>query len=156
MTASIDPNNNKTHQCQNSNQSEQGYDWLSLIKPQHATPDVKNPVQGSIKFLSQFISHESLYGDCEGAKELAKVLMLLQGVDKPANPHTLRQSKEVYEYVCMYSEILHEVEAPFDVCLQFDQLMEVLANLISMRTQVALGVMCSYGQLNQQILLQRL
>lgn len=156
MTASIDPNNNKTHQCQSPNQTEQGYDWLSLIKPKHAIPEMKNPVQGSIQFLTQFISHESLYGDSEGAKQLSKVLSLLQRVDKPAGPQTLRQSKEAYEYVCMYNELLHEVEAPFDTCLQFDQLIEVLANLISMRTQVALGVMCSYGQLNQQILLQRL
>ena len=152
MTASIDPNNNKTEVCQ----SHDGYDWLALIKSHNPMPDVKNPVHASIQFLSQFISHESLYGDCEGAKELSKVLLLLQSVDQPASKDVMRQTRISYEYLCQYSELLHEVEAPFDLCLQFDQLIEVLATLMRMRTQLTLGVMCSYGQLNQQLLGQRL
>lgn len=152
MTASIDPNKNNLP----LSQTDDGYNWLALIQSKHPLQDVKNPVQTSIQFLSQFISHESLYGDSEGAKELSKVLLLLQSVDKPANPAVLSQTRISYEYLCQYLELLNEVEAPFDLCLQFEQLVEVLATLMGMRTQLALGVMCSYGQLNQQLMHSRI
>ena len=148
MTPSIDPNNN------NSINSQKGDtpNWTSLINQHQFGVQSRNPIQSCIHFLNCFISHESLYGDSEGAKEMIKVLMILQSVDAPASGMGDRKINRSYEYVCAYRDLLLETNAPADICLQFGRLIEVLEILLQMRQQSNLGVLCSYGQLNQQLM----
>jgi len=149
MTPSIDPN--KT-QISNSHFRDT-YDWTALIsseskagKPSH------NPVMGCLNFLNRFISYESLYGDSEGAREMSKILLLLQSVDSPVSKVQLAKTCHSYDYVCAFLEVLRETEAPFDICFEFERLCHVLETLIRIRKQSSLGVQCSYGHLRQQLM----
>ena len=145
MTPSIDPNNNHTL----NSQLDGTFNWASLINRHQFGIQSRNPIQSSLHFLNCFISHESLYGDSEGAKEMIKVMMILQSIDAPASEMQEAKINRSYEYVCAYRDLLFEVSAPTDVCFQFERLAEVLAILVQMRQQSKLGVLCSYGQLNQ-------
>ena len=82
---------------------------------------------------------------------MIKVLMILQAVDSPASARQLKQINSSYEYVCAYRDLLLEIDAPMDVSMQFDRLVEVLEALLQIRQQVVSGVSCSYGQLNQRL-----
>ena len=148
MTPSIDPN-----QTQNKkSQLRDVYGWDALIASgKSVEKPSSNPVMGSLNFLNRFITHESLYGDSEGAREMSKVLLLLQSVDRPASHAQLQQTRKSYEYVCGYLELLEETEAPFDVCFEFERLCHVLETLLRIRQQSSLGVQCSFGQLHQQL-----
>jgi len=147
MTPSIDPNFTPNMNRQFNDQ----YNWLALVSQNLDTPHSHNPVQSVIQFLNRFISYESIYGDSDGAQEMVKVLLIMQSVDSPVSDSQVSQTKKSYEYVCAYLEILNETCAPFDVCLQFERLQEVLLQLIQMRQQMAFGVLCSYGQLNLRL-----
>ncbi len=151
MTPSIDPNFTSSVNRQISDT----YNWQALINQSQnqiqGKQSVNNPVQAIIQFLNCFISHESVYGDSDGAREMMKVLLIMQSVDSPVNDGQARQTRKSYEYVCSYLDLLNETDAPFDVCLQFERLQEVLVQLIQMRQQVSYGVLCSYGQLNQRL-----
>lgn len=149
MTPSIDPS--KT-QASNSHFRDT-YDWAALIstgrkveKPSH------NPIMGCLNFLNRFISYESLYGDSEGARDMSKILLLLQSVDSPASQAQLAKTCRSYDYACTYLEVLRETEAPFDVCFEFERLCHVLETLIRIRKQSNLGVQCSYGHLRQELM----
>lgn len=148
MTPSIDPNNKVSA----NSQMGDAYNWTSLINQHQFGAQSRNPVQSCIQFLNCFVSHESLYGDSEGAKEMIKVLLILQSVDAPASEATMLKVKRSFEYVCAYRDLLLETSAPMDVCIQFDRLVEVLKVVLQMRQQVKLGVLCSYGQLNQRLM----
>lgn len=147
MTPSIVPNLNSSA----SGHSNDTFNWQALINRHQLGVQSRNPVQSCIHFLNCFISHESVYGDSEGAREMIKVLLIMQSVDAPASANQVRQIGVSYEYVCAYRDLLLETEAPMDVFLQFDRLVEVLEALLQMRQQVASGVLCSYGQLNQRL-----
>ncbi len=147
MTPSIDPN----FEVFANSQSNDTCNWQALIQQHQFSVQVRNPVQACIHFLNCFISHESLYGDTEGAKEMIKVMMIMQSVDSPATSNQLKKLNHSYGYVCAYREILLETEAPIEVCLQFDRLIDVLEVLLQMHQQVSSGVLCSYGQLNQRL-----
>ena len=148
MTPSIDPNNNNPINSQMSDT----FNWKSLINQHQYGVQSRNPIQSCIHFLNCFISHESLYGDSEGAREMIKVLMILQSVDAPVSQTGDGKINLSYEYVCAYRDLLSETSAPADICLQFDRLIEVLETLLQMRQQSKLGVLCSYGQLNQRLM----
>ncbi|MFT7109708.1 MAG: hypothetical protein ACI843_001370 [Psychrobacter glaciei] len=148
MTPSIDPS--KTQAA--NGQTTGTYDWNALISSaQSAGKPSPNPVMGCLNFLNRFITHESLYGDSEGAREMSKVLLLLQSVDSPVSYAQQQQTRKSYEYTCAYLEILNETEAPFDVCFEFERLCHVLETLIRIRQQTDLGVQCSFGHLHQQL-----
>jgi hypothetical protein len=148
MTPSIDPNKTQYNKSQNSDT----YDWSALISPgQKVGKPSPNPVMGSLNFLNRFITHESLYGDSEGAREMSKVLLLLQSVDSPVSYAQQQQTRKSYEYVCGYLEILNETEAPFDICFEFERLCHILEALMHIRQQADLGIQCSYGQLHKQL-----
>ena len=147
MTPSIDP---KFTSYANG-QSSDVFNWQALIQQHQFGQQTRNPVQSCIHFLNCFISHESLYGDSEGAREMMKVLMIMQAVDAPASAGQLKQINSSYEYVCAYRDLLLEPEAPMDICVQFDRLVDVLEVLLQIRQQVATGVLCSYGHLNQRL-----
>ncbi len=147
MTPSIDPK----FPSQSNSQSGDAFNWQALIQQHQFGKQSRNPVQSSIHFLNCFISHESLYGDVEGAREMIKVLMIMQSVDAPASASQLKQINASYEYVCAYRDLLLEMEAPMDICVQFDRLVDVLEVLLQIRQQVASGVLCSYGHLNQRL-----
>ncbi len=132
-------------------QSSDAFNWQALIQQHEFGAQSRNPVQSSIHFLNCFISHESLYGDSEGAREMIKVLMIMQSVDAPATKSQFKQINTSYEYVCAYRDLLLETDAPLDVCLQFDRLIDVLEVLLQIRQQVSSGVLCSYAQLNQKL-----
>ena len=147
MTPSIDPNFTSAA----NGQCHDVFNWQALIQQHHFGQQSRNPVQSSIHFLNCFISHESLYGDCEGAREMIKVLMILQAVDSPVSARQLKQINTSCEYVCAYRDLLLEIDAPMDVSMQFDRLVEVLEALLQIRQQVVSGVSCSYGQLNRRL-----
>jgi hypothetical protein len=148
MTPSIDPSKTQAAKSQTTGT----YDWNALISSaQSAGKPSPNPVMGCLNFLNRFITHESLYGDCEGAREMSKVLLLLQSVDSPVSYAQQQQTRKSYEYTCAYLEILNETEAPFDICFEFERLCHVLETLIRIREQAALGVQCSFGHLHQQL-----
>jgi hypothetical protein len=148
MTPSIDPSKTQDKKSQ----FRGGYDWNALIASnQKVGKPSANPVMGSLNFLNRFITHESLYGDSEGAREMSKVLLLLQSVDRAVSHAQLQQTRKSYEYVCVYLELLQETEAPFDVCFEFERLCHVLETLLRIRQQSKLGVQCTYGQLHQQL-----
>lgn len=144
MTPSIVPNKKTL----TKNQETGAFNWHKLIEPCAKRQISSNPVQASTRFVNCFISHESLYGDSEGAKEMIKVLLLLQSVDSPVSASQLAQTQKSYEYLCAYSDILNETDAPLDLCLEFSQLIHVMETLLKIRTQAANGMMCSYGYLN--------
>ena len=73
-------------------------------------------------------------------------------MESPASEATMLKVKGSHEYVCAYRDLLLETNAPIDVCMQFDRLVEVLGVVLQMRQQVKLGVLCSYGQLNQRLM----
>ena len=148
MTPSIDPNLTSAP----NSQFRDSYDWDALIaSAQKVEKPSANPVMGCLSFLNRFITHESLYGDSEGAREMSKVLLLLQSVDSPVSTEQLQQTRQSYDYVCAYLDMLQETDAPFDVCFEFERLCHVLETLIRIRQQVGLGVQCSFGQLHQQL-----
>ncbi len=151
MTPSIDPNFTSSVNRQLSDT----YNWQTLINQSPSESEgqqsVNNPVQATIQFLNCFISHESVYGDSEGAREMMKVLLIMQSVDSPVSDGQARQTRNSYEYVCAYLDLLNETDASFEVCLNFERLQGVLEQLIQMRQQVAHGVLCSYGQLSQRL-----
>jgi hypothetical protein len=148
MTPSIDPSKLQTAKSQTTGT----YDWNALISSAQSAGKLSpNPVMGCLNFLNRFITHESLYGDCEGAREMSKVLLLLQSVDSPVSYAQQQQTRKSYEYTCAYLEILNETEAPFDVCFEFERLCHVLETLIRIRQQTDLGVQCSFGHLHQQL-----
>ncbi len=147
MTPSINPN----HLYSVNSQSTDTFNWNALIQQHQFGQQSRNPVQSCIHFLNCFISHESLYGDIEGAKEMIKVLMIMQSVDSPTSASQLKQINTSYEYVCAYRDLLLETEAPIDISLQFDRLVDVLETLLQIRQQVGNGMLCSYGHLNQKL-----
>ncbi|OUR69761.1 hypothetical protein A9Q73_01430 [Bermanella sp. 47_1433_sub80_T6] len=147
MTPSIDPNFTSSA----NGQSHDVFNWQALIQQHQFGKQTRNPVQSCIHFLNCFISHESLYGDSEGAREMIKVLMILQSVDSPASPGQLKLISSSYEYVCAYRDLLLETQAPMDVCVQFDRMVDVLEVLLQIRQQETSGVLCSYGHLNQRL-----
>jgi hypothetical protein len=148
MTPSIDPS--KAQQAKS--QATDTYDWNALISAaQSAGKPSSNPVMGCLNFLNRFITHESLYGDSEGAREMSKVLLLLQSVDSPASIVQQNQTRKSHQYTCAYLEILTETEAPFDICFEFERLCHVLETLVRIRQQTVLGVQCSFGHLHQQL-----
>lgn len=144
MTPSIVPNNKILSKAQESG----AFNWHKLIEPCVKRQISSNPVQAATRFVNCFISHESLYGDSEGAKEMIKVLLILQSVDSPVTAPQLAQTQKSYDYLCAYSDILNETDAPFDLCMEFSQLIHVMETLLKIRTQAANGMMCSYGYLN--------
>jgi hypothetical protein len=147
MTPSINPN----IQSSANSQSTDTFNWQALIQQNQFGNQSRNPVQACVHFLNCFISHESLYGDSEGAKEMIKVLMIMQSVDAPTSASQLKQINTSYEYVCAYRDLLVETDAPLDVGVQFDQLIDVLEVLLQIRQQVGNGMLCSYGHLNQKL-----
>ncbi len=147
MTQSINPN----IQTSANSQSAGTFNWQALIQLNQFSKQSNNPVQACIHFLNCFISHESLYGDSEGAREMVKVLMIMQSVDAPTSASQLKKINTSYEYVCAYRDLLLETDAPLDIGLEFDRLIEVLEVLLQIRQQVGSGVMCSYGHLNQKL-----
>jgi hypothetical protein len=148
MTLSVDPNN-KNHGYGQLNDT---YDWNALIQNRHGDENMAhNPIQASIAFLNRFISYESLYGDSLGAREMVKVTLLLQGVDNKVTTQHIAQTQKSYEYISAYRDMLIETQAPTDVVLEFERLQTVLESLLQLRQQAGLGVMCSYGALNQTV-----
>jgi len=148
MTSSVDPNNNQY----GYSQLNDAYDWKALI--QHSPSDKKlsrNPIQASVAFLNRFITYESLYGDAEGAREMVKVTMLLQSVDNKVTASQISQTRKSYEYISAYRDMLIETEAPNDVILEFERLQVLLEALLQLRQKAGLGVMCSYGSLNESL-----
>lgn len=149
MTLSVDPNNNEY----GYSQLNDTYDWKALIQNKPIDKNLsQNPIQASVAFLNRFITYESLYGDSEGAREMVKVTMLLQSVDNKVTESQLVQTKKSYDYISAYRDMLIETEAPVDVVLEFERLQCVLETLLRLRQQIGLGVMCSYGILNQTLM----
>lgn len=144
MTPSIVPNNNTP----TKDQEFGAINWLKLVEPCIKRQISSNPVQACTRFVNCFITHESLYGDSEGAKEMIKVLMILQSVDSPVTSAQILQTQASYEYLCAYSDILNETDAPLTLCLEFSQLIHVMETLLRIRSQAVSGMMCSYGYLN--------
>jgi len=147
MTPSIDPNANKHSKCHNSGMP----DWQAIASVKTSTQQCANFLQSSILFLRRFICHESLYGDSEGAKELLKVQSLLGSLDRVADDAFKQQLRDSYEYVCCYLELLHETQAPWDLCLEFERLIQILEAIECMQQEVTLGIMGSLAQLNSHL-----
>ena len=148
MTLSVDPNNEYGY-----SQLNDTYDWKALIQNRPTDKNLsQNPIQASVAFLNRFITYESLYGDSEGAREMVKVTMLLQAVDNKVTEQQITQTKKSYDYISAYRDMLIETQAPTDVVLEFERLQTVLETLLQVRQQIGLGVMCSYGTLNETLM----
>ena len=148
MTQSVDPNVKMV----GSSQITDSYDWNGLIQGRPLSQSVTlNPIQSSVRFLNGFISQESIDGDAEGARELARVLMLLHSVDRPVSQALIEQTEKCLDYVLAYQDLLRETLAPQDLIEEFGQLIFVLSTLLDVRRHLEKGVMCSYATLNQRL-----
>ena len=148
MTQSVDP----SVKVVGSSQITDRYDWDGLIHGRPVSPAVNlNPIQSSVLFLNRFITQESIDGDSEGARALARVLMLLHSVDRPVSRALIEQTERCLDYVLGYQDILRETLAPSDLIEQFGQVAVILSTLLEVRRQSSVGVMCSYAALNQKL-----
>ncbi|MGR6874465.1 hypothetical protein ACU6U9_19705 [Pseudomonas sp. HK3] len=147
MTPSIDPSAHK-----NSNRHNDGMpDWQAIACVKSTSQQCANILQSSILFLRRFICHESLYGDSEGAKELLKVQDLLGSLESFSEEAFNQQLRDSYEYVCCYLELLHETQAPLDLCLEFERLIHILEAIQCMQQQSTLGIVGSLAQLKTHL-----
>ena len=147
MTSSIDPTNQNSVKRQ-----ENGLpDWQAMAVVKTLPEQCTNLLQSSILFLRRFICHESLYGDSEGAKELLKVQDLLGRIEQLQDAHFNQQLRDSYDFVCCYLELLHETQAPWDLCLEFERLIKILEAIQCMQQQSTLGIMGSLAQLNSHL-----
>ncbi|EAT13624.1 hypothetical protein HF888_09295 [Bermanella marisrubri] len=147
MTSSVDPKRTPHF----TSQKVGDYDWQALAKGLPGCQNIRGKLGENIQFLSRFISHESLYGDSEGARELIKALLLLESVDAPVSTSVISQTRKSLEYLTAYRGMLYEVGADAELCMRFDQLVQTFHSLLSLRDKARLGLMCSYGQLSQQL-----
>lgn len=147
MTQSIDPSS----QNQFKRQDDGLPDWQAMACAKTSPDTANNLLQASILFLRRFICHESLYGDSEGAKELLKVQDLLGSIESYHEAAFNQQLRASYEYVCCYLELLYETQAPWDLCLEFERLIQILEAIQCMQQQASLGVLGSLAQLNSYL-----
>lgn len=147
MTPSIDPNRKNNNKRHNNGLP----DWQAMACVKSSAEQYANILQSSILFLRRFICHESLYGDSEGAKELLKVQELLATLESSNDAQFNIQLRESYEYVCCYLELLHETQAPLELCVEFERLIQILEAVQCMQQQTALGIVGSLAQLHSHL-----
>ena len=101
-------------------------------------------------FLSQFVMSESVDGDSEAAKSLLNVIDVINGIDQTTTPETRRKESEAYDYVANYTDLLQEAGAPEDVIDGFNNVMDVLGALDSVRkTEQSTGALTSYASVQE-------
>jgi len=101
-------------------------------------------------FLNQFILNESVDGDSDAAKSLLNVLDVINGIDGATTELTRRKESEAYEFVANYTDLLQEAGAPDDVVDGFENILDVLGALDSVRkTEQSTGALTSYASVQE-------
>ena len=101
-------------------------------------------------FLNSFILDEAVDGDSEAAKALVNVVNVIAAMDEPVTSVSRRLESEAYEYVANYTELLKEAGAPADITEGFENVLDVLTALDSVRkTEQSTGALASYASVQE-------
>ena len=89
-------------------------------------------------------------GDSEAAKSLLNVVDVIGRMDESATPAQRRAETEAYEYVANYTDLLKEAGAPDDIVAGFENVLDVLTALDTVRkNEQSTGALASYASVQE-------
>ncbi|WP_430462938.1 hypothetical protein ACQUQU_09175 [Thalassolituus sp. LLYu03] len=101
-------------------------------------------------FLNTFILDESVDGDSEAAKALVNVVNVIANMDSAVTSASRRQESEAYDFVANYTELLKEADAPADIVDGFENVLDVLTALDTVRkNEQSTGALASYASVQE-------
>lgn len=101
-------------------------------------------------FLNSFILNEAVDGDSEAAKSLLNVVDVIGRMDERATPAQRRAETEAFDYVANYTDLLKEAGAPDDIVAGFENVLDVLTALDTVRkNEQSTGALASYASVQE-------
>ncbi len=101
-------------------------------------------------FLNSFILNEAVDGDSEAAKSLLNVVDVIGRMDERATPAQRRAETEAFDYVANYTDLLKEAGAPDDIVAGFENVLDVLTALDTVRkNEHSTGALASYASVQE-------
>ncbi len=101
-------------------------------------------------FLNRFILNEAVDGDSEAVKSLLNVVDVIGRMDERVTLAQRRAETEAYDYVANYTDLLKETGAPSDMIAGFDNVLDVLTALDTVRkNEQSTGALASYASVQE-------